>query len=471
MKKATPEALEARLLDLLYGELSPDEAAELHAELAAHPELAARFEGWQQVQQAMAALPEPEPDPQIHYDLLREARKAVAEPERRGFWDTLWAWSMNPMVAGLGLLVLAGGMLTLFNAQDAATPGAEDRFAEAAPSAGKRAAASAARPAVKAETPAPRPPQAPTSMAPEPMQDAPPPVEADKDAIDDAPLGYATSGIDAAEGKGRSGGASKDAAKLKAETLSRKRRPRRTARKRPPAKKKVAKRKRARAPVAPAPAPAPEPKVADKRDYAPPPPAKTAEPDDLLDVLATNDGFAAGQQPPAEPRTKAAADTPADREAEEVMVEPVAAKPAAAAAPAPAKPKLKQRAAARPANDDERESLRGGAPAPSEADATLARARAARQSGDLRAAARAYDAFGRFGGHRDYARAMFEAADTYEKLGDTPRAVQLYALVVRLGGPNAARAQARINTLTPPPRNNAAAAEATSAPPPPVKKK
>ncbi|MEZ4464205.1 MAG: hypothetical protein R3F43_06730 [bacterium] len=71
-----------QLLDLLYGEVLPEDAEALQALVNTDPVLRERLEAWSSVRRAMATLPEPEPDPQVHYNILRAARQQ-ARPRRR----------------------------------------------------------------------------------------------------------------------------------------------------------------------------------------------------------------------------------------------------------------------------------------------------------------------------------------------------------------------------------------------------
>ncbi|MCA9547544.1 MAG: hypothetical protein KC613_24235, partial [Myxococcales bacterium] len=113
------DRLEERLLSLLYGELTEGEAAAVRAELEADPKAAARFAEWQSLHAQFQSLPEPEPDPQVHYDILREARKAVmVETAPRGFWGWLERLSATPALAGIGLLAAAAGLVAIFNTME-----------------------------------------------------------------------------------------------------------------------------------------------------------------------------------------------------------------------------------------------------------------------------------------------------------------------------------------------------------------
>ncbi|MCA9558823.1 MAG: hypothetical protein KC583_09700, partial [Myxococcales bacterium] len=109
------EALEERLVELLYDELPPDEAEALRAQLAEHPDVAERLAQWQALRRAAAEVPELEPDPQVHYDILRAARLAADEAAGEATKPPWWAFLVNlsfaPALAALGLVVLGAGML------------------------------------------------------------------------------------------------------------------------------------------------------------------------------------------------------------------------------------------------------------------------------------------------------------------------------------------------------------------------
>lgn len=98
-----------RLLDLLYGELPPDEARALEAEIAGDASASELLAGWQAVRSAVADLPVPEPDPQVHYTVLRAAREAVAPAQPTGFWAWLSRLAVSPAFAGVAVLCLAVG--------------------------------------------------------------------------------------------------------------------------------------------------------------------------------------------------------------------------------------------------------------------------------------------------------------------------------------------------------------------------
>jgi TolA-binding protein len=87
-------------------------------------------------------------------------------------------------------------------------------------------------------------------------------------------------------------------------------------------------------------------------------------------------------------------------------------------------------------------------------------ARMARKVHQWREAARRYEEFiDRFPNHAELPAALFETAETYERLGETARAIELYRLVARNGGGLGDRAQDRISELEGKRRKQAAPAK------------
>ncbi len=80
----------------------------------------------------------------------------------------------------------------------------------------------------------------------------------------------------------------------------------------------------------------------------------------------------------------------------------------------------------------------------------LQTARAAQRAGDHRIAVRRYETFLRRNNakHREFSAALYETAVSYEALGDTTRASQLYKLVLRSGGRYAGMAAKRLDRMT-----------------------
>lgn len=173
---------DARLLDLLYGELPPDEAKAVQAEIDQDPVARKTLEAWGAVREAVADLPTPEPDPQVHYTLLRAARAEVEPVEAKGFFAWLSRFAMSPAFAGAAaVMVLAVGSLVYFNQQDAEPDSALDRAANEAPAKG-------AAPGTPAHTPDPQLAAAGGEASPKTgeAEEQPPKVD-EKKADDDAP--------------------------------------------------------------------------------------------------------------------------------------------------------------------------------------------------------------------------------------------------------------------------------------------
>jgi hypothetical protein len=104
----------------------------------------------------------------------------------------------------------------------------------------------------------------------------------------------------------------------------------------------------------------------------------------------------------------------------------------------------------------------GGAAVAADAPApALDRARSARAGRDFGRAAKLYEQAIRETQGADQVAALVEAAETYERLGDTPRALALYDRAARAAGPEADRARAaagRLRSLQAAPKTKAPAA-------------
>jgi len=325
------------LLALLYDELPPGEADALREKLAAEsPESLDRLMQWQAIRNVVAELPELEPDPQIHYDIIREARRAVDTAEKP---SRLWAWleqlTLMPALAGLLLVVLAAGLtlrLTtdLEQADDSAlAPGAAapETSAPAGPKGegqateGKKAAAARDRKSAAPERAIDQE-EAAVAAAAEPVAEAPdaPRVEAEPAPVGDTRAGQidgvdptaafgdapAPSGEAVFDGKGTARGEAKGGAgpseKAKRATAPSgskkgKAKPRKSRREAPPERRVTAAKDKSAistlfdegdapaeaAPLEPAPA---EPTPVDTPTASAPPPAPPRVPaDDLLAEL------------------------------------------------------------------------------------------------------------------------------------------------------------------------------------------
>ncbi len=515
------EALEARLVELLYDELPPDEAEALRTQLGEHPEVAERLAQWQALRRAAAQVPEIEPDPQVRYDILRAARLAADEAATEAAKPPWWAFLVNlsfaPALAALGLVVLGAGMVLVLTRtyDDAAIPrqGAAEAPAKDAPTAAQAPEAAAIRPPAGGEADESAGTEtlakggalaapggegqaddgdAPVALADEEapageVEPAPARADAPELAEPAEPPAYAQR-----ENRRASRGVTKAKPKMpaKGDPFGD---PFGDGDPAPPAEERARDRTEAAGAktATKQDAPAPESK---KREAARRPAPRTAAPDQTEDGLLDDDLKAAPAdrfapppppaprraEPPAapdpEPSTRSAAAAPPT--ATPPPVAPVVAD--ADEAPAAEAEARAEKAEEKAAEADQRagsartpsaaqplelDSLIGGAQAGDDAagagpsapgagsagaaaQATLEAARTARDRGDLRTAAARYESFlSANPGHPGLQGAMFETAQTYERLGDTGRARQLYRLVVGGGGALASQAQLRLTAL------------------------
>ncbi len=462
------ERLEAQLVDLLYDELPPDEAEAARSALAEHPDLQARLADYERVRAVAARVEEIEPDPQVRYALLRAARQAV-DQRPSGFWAWLGQLGMAPALSAVAVVFLAvAGVLSLTEDLDSASAPEPPAAVTQAPTMAPATPATSGEKA--AEAPAPRGSGAALeekeeaaasarvqAEAARPSAAAPSPVEAtpDPSALDGV-LGGAPEGAAEPELLKRRG-----APKAKRPLKKRRAKPapkkslkmdfdaygddapaekggaERQSRAAPERERRAATRAAEQKPM--------EPRGADKlgdeeageddgRAFAPPPPASNAEP-------APAPAPVARPEPEPEPEPVAAPQQQAYGERTEtvdLLEEPVAA---GAAESGPA------RSSRAPTRD--RRSAAGGSAGPQATPPVLLQARAARRAGNHRAAVQRYEQFlDGYRGHADFQVALFEAAQSHEELGDVPRALQLYRLVVANGGRYAGMAAKRIDRLT-----------------------
>ncbi|HKE17491.1 MAG TPA: hypothetical protein VKB80_21600 [Kofleriaceae bacterium] len=122
------------LIDLLYGELSPDEERAVRARVAGDPALSAQLASFERVRELARAAAHEEPPPRISAQLLAEAaqaasRRRAAAPDAAssGWWARLRSW-LQPVVAhpaltaATSVLVVAGvGTLLLLRGGDKLT--------------------------------------------------------------------------------------------------------------------------------------------------------------------------------------------------------------------------------------------------------------------------------------------------------------------------------------------------------------
>ncbi len=459
--------LDERLVDLLYpDELSPEEAAALRREVEAHPVYAERLRQLQRLQRAVRELPPVEPDPQIRYDLLREARAAVGDGKKKGgLLGLLESLALSPILAGAAVVaVVGGGMFLLQREMSDEAPATAARIPGEPPAAAVAAPERpAATPAYEAAPGAAAPASAPTFAAKgEDQQDEPSPVWDAKESVADK--GGATRleeakpfpGRDAARGTLNDAPAPVPSAREDDLSLARE-------------KKKQAFADEGLMPKA-EPVQRPEDTFAEPsarraeggegrgavqasaaRNAAPREESAGAEralgAKSDRDLASEDDGNIAGA-----PQAQAAGD--ADDEAP--LRESAKARPAAPPPPRPAPPPARaetEAVAQQPAPETRSggagyDALGAGAAAPAgaavAADApppALDRARQARAGRDFSRAAKLYEQAIRESRGADQAAALFEAAETYERLGDTSRALALYERAVRAGGAYGDRAR------------------------------
>lgn len=503
------EALEERLVELLYDELPPDEAEALRTQLAEHPEVAERLAQWQALRRAAAQVPELEPDPQVRYDILRAARLAADEAAGEATKPPWWAFLVNlsfaPALAALGLVVLGAGMLLVLTRtyDDAAIPrqGAAEAPAKGTPTVAQAPKAAPARPpagdeadeAAGTETLAKEGAAAASGAEGQGDDGDAPVVVADEEAPAgevepeparaDAPEQAEPPVYAQRENRRASRGATKAKPKMPtkgdpfgdadpsppAEERARDRAEAEgaeTATKKDAPAPESKKRKAARRPAPRTAAPArtedglldDDLKAAPADRFAPPPPPapRRAEPSPAPDPAPSTRAATAAPQaatpPPAAP-VVADADEAPEAEAMAEKAEEKAAEAGRRAGadrePSAAQPReLDSTIGGAQAGDDGAGAGPSAPGAGAAAQATLEAARSARDRGDLRTAAARYESFlSANPGHPGLQGAMFETAQTYERLGDTGRARQLYRLVVGGGGALASQAQVRLSAL------------------------
>lgn len=495
------------LLALLYDELSPTEAEALRKRLAAEaPESLERLRQWQRIRTLAAELPALEPDPQMHYDLVRAARLAAEPAEKPGRW---WAWveklSWTPAFAGLLLVVVAAGLTARLtrDIEEGPAPVAGEPVMRAAKDvATKGSAASGAAPAA---TPAAA---TPAAAAPAAAREADPAADLAADlAAKAAPVEPALSPAARpgptpdprfapdAPARGPEGAIGGVPPTEPAAALD-------TRRNVDEAREREADGAREESTKAGEAAPSKKAKGLSKLDFAPPPPAASPPPEpspragaSAPKPTAPSRSTAARPETPTDKANAATAgrrdidaladDAPgADAERQPVgySVTGDAIRPGAGFAPPPAAETAEEQpsyAAREPATDDavaEPRPARAAAPPVVMADTAategaaagevaqgiveqkretdrdvLTRARQASDAGDHRTAVVLYEEYisdNRGAGGLD--RVWFETAQSYEQLGRADRALALYRLVAAGSGAYADSARRRIEALTPP---------------------
>ena len=511
-----------RMVDLLYPEgVDAARLTTLRREVEADPELARKLRQYEVVRSLVAELPVPEPERSVHYEILRQARAAVAvAPARRGLLSWLSTLQLGPALAGaLGLLLAVGGtmMLTRESAEFAPPPAATSTATQSATQVpvskseapGREAASLDARGAPAPASAAASAPGVELAAARAP-EGKPRAVDAPTDPWEAAPFGDA--------GTGRKAGVRKGNARSEDDLGGLDAFPRgpagsgsadKTKDSRPsappsgfPVEESLEAGRGAHAQGAPAPAevrsaPAKRDSQAnndaeaireakespsERRFAAPPPPmeapkaraperrpanARAAATDEASDARAAgdaneaDDGIVHGVTPKQALRGGAKALSEMDK--------PMAgAAPAvyAPAAPPPPAPEPVATAAATPPRNDVPESSstakksKVAESSTGPASGPLDLARMARKVRQWREAARHYEDFiDRFPNNAELPTVLFETAEIYERLGENTRAIELYRLVVRSGGGVGDRAAERIANLEGQRRKQAAPAK------------
>jgi anti-sigma factor RsiW len=134
------------LIELLYGELPPDEERAVRARVAGDPNLSAQLSELERVRELVRALPEEEPPPAISAQLLAHAAQAAqrrggtAPAVAPGFWSRVRSW-FQPIIAHPGLaaacsVVLVAGVAGVLVLRQGDELTSATRSAEPEPEAG-----------------------------------------------------------------------------------------------------------------------------------------------------------------------------------------------------------------------------------------------------------------------------------------------------------------------------------------------
>ncbi|MCA9524631.1 MAG: hypothetical protein KC609_26875, partial [Myxococcales bacterium] len=105
-----------RLLDYLYGEMSPEERQAFEAELANDPALRQTYDRYRDVTTAYEQLEPVEPPRSSYYDILREARRAVSpiESSEPSMMQRILSLFRSPGVAVALTLTIVVGTSVIF---------------------------------------------------------------------------------------------------------------------------------------------------------------------------------------------------------------------------------------------------------------------------------------------------------------------------------------------------------------------
>ncbi|HET9597378.1 MAG TPA: zf-HC2 domain-containing protein, partial [Anaeromyxobacteraceae bacterium] len=110
----THQACRERLVDLLYGELSPREARVVEEHLAACEACRAERDGLAAARTAMRQLPAPSPPERGDAPLLAAARRAAEEQQEESFAGALRRFS-GRLALGTGLAAIAAYVLVTWS--------------------------------------------------------------------------------------------------------------------------------------------------------------------------------------------------------------------------------------------------------------------------------------------------------------------------------------------------------------------
>ena len=124
------ERFDLLLVEYVYEELAPDRAASVERHVEGCEHCRGELESLQETRQAFSDLPELDPSPRVTYDILREARKAVAAKQERP--APLLRFLLSPAFASAAVLVVASGAIVALTRLGADEP-AEVAVAEEAP--------------------------------------------------------------------------------------------------------------------------------------------------------------------------------------------------------------------------------------------------------------------------------------------------------------------------------------------------
>ena len=106
--------VDTQLIELLYDEMEADEMHRLREALESDPEMSQTLADWTRIQSVAEQLNDIEPDPQSHYNILREARLAASESHQTSsFWSRFETLFASPAFAVVAVAAFAGTLFSL----------------------------------------------------------------------------------------------------------------------------------------------------------------------------------------------------------------------------------------------------------------------------------------------------------------------------------------------------------------------